>query len=230
MSSAIQYEDDRGEQWDDTDDETPPLPGRPRRQLFNRYTAALLALITCAIGFYVGIRVEKSQVSSSSGNARGFTLPAALAGSGAGSSTRGTSSAAGGARSSGSRAGFAGGGAGFLGAFGGANASIGTISSVNGNTIYITDATGNTVKVTLSSATKITKSLGVSKHSLRPGDSVVIRGLKNSSGKVSATSISDSGAGNSGSGATGGSGSSGSGGSGGSSGNAAVNQLFGSAQ
>ena len=89
MSSAIQYEDDREEQWDDTDDETPALPGRPRRQLFNRWTAALLALITCAVGFYAGIRVEKGQVSSSSGTARGFTLPAALAGSGASSSTRG---------------------------------------------------------------------------------------------------------------------------------------------
>jgi hypothetical protein len=226
MSSAVQYEDDREEQWDDTDDEMLALPGRPRRQFFNRYTAALLALITCAIGFYVGIRVEKSQVSSSSGTARGFTLPAALARSGAGSSTRGTSSAAGGARSSGSPTGFAGRGGGFPGAaFGGANASIGTISNVNGNTIYITDTSGNTVKVTLSSATKITKSLGVSKHSLRPGDSVVIRGLKNSSGKVSATSISDSGASNAGSGTNGGSGS---GGSGGSSGKAAVNQLFGS--
>ena len=212
MSSAIQYEDDREEQWDDTDEETPALPGRPRRQLFNRWTAALLALITGAIGFYVGIRVEKNQVSSSSTTGRGFTLPAALAGSGA--------------RSSGSRAGVAGGGAGFPagGAFGGANASIGTISSVNGNTIYITDESGNTVKVTLSSATKITKSLGVSKHSLRPGDSVVIRGLKNGSGKVSATSVSDSGASNAGSGATGSRGSSGS------SGNAAVNQLFGSGQ
>ena len=117
MSSAVQYEDDREEQWDDTDDETPALPGRPRRQLFNRWTAALLALITCAIGFYAGIRVEKGQVSSSSGTARGFALPAALAGSGAGSSTRGTSSAASGARSSGSAAGFAGRGAGFAGAF-----------------------------------------------------------------------------------------------------------------
>ena len=226
MSSAIQYEDDREEQWDDTDEETMALPGRPRRQLFNRWTAALLALITCAIGFYVGIRVEKGQVSTSSGTARGFTLPAGFAGSGAASSTRGTSSTAGGARTSGS--GLAGGGAGFPGgAFGGANASIGTISSVTGNTIYITDVSGNTVKVTLSSATKITKSLGVSKHSLRPGDSVVIRGLKNSSGKVSATSISDSGASNAGSGASGGGASSSSGGSSGSSGNAAVNQLFG---
>lgn len=221
MSSAIQYEDDREEQWDDTDEETMALPGRPRRQLFNRWTAALLAVITCAIGFYVGIRVEKNQVSSSGTTGRGFTLPTGLAGAGATSSARGTSGTASGARTSGS--GLPGGGAGFPGggAFGGGNASIGTISSVNGKTIYITDVSGNTVKVTLSSATKITKSLGVSKHSLRPGDSVVIRGLKNSSGKVSATSISDSGASNTGSGASGSSGSSGSGG------NAAVNQLFG---
>ena len=78
------------------------------------------------------------------------------------------------------RAAFPGGAGGFPGAaLGGGNASIGTVSSVDGNTIYITDTSGNTVKVTLSSATKITKSLGVSKHSLHPGDSVVIRGLKN---------------------------------------------------
>src|ERR1044071_4808226 len=105
MSSAIQYQDDREEQWDDTDEETPALPGRPRRQLFNRWTAALLALITCAIGFYVGIRVEKGQVSSSSTTGRGFALPAgfARAGAGANASARG--------------AGFPG------GAFGGGNAS-----------------------------------------------------------------------------------------------------------
>jgi hypothetical protein len=220
--SAVRYEDEREEQWDAADDDTLALPGRPRRQLFNRWTAALLAVITCAIGFYVGIRVEKGQVSSSGGTARGFTLPAGLGGTSANSSTRGTSSAAGGSRSSGA---LPGGGAGFPGgAFGGGNASIGTISSVNGNTIYITDTSGNTVKVTLSSATKITKSLGVSKHSLRPGDSAVIRGLKNSNGKVSATTISDSGASNTGSGT---SRSSSSSGSGRSSGNAAVNQLFG---
>ncbi|MGZ6568339.1 MAG: DUF5666 domain-containing protein [Solirubrobacteraceae bacterium] len=219
--SAVQYEDDQ-EQWDATDDETLTLPARPRREFFNRFSAALLALITCAIGFYVGIRVEKGQVSNSGGTARAITPPA-LGGTSASSSTGRTSSAAGGSRSSGATGGLPGGGAGFPGgAFGGGNASIGTISSVDGNTIYITDASGNTVKVTLSSATKITKSLGVSKKSLRPGDAVVIRGLKNGNGKVSATSISDSGASNAGSGTTGGSGSSGS------SGNAAVNQLFGS--
>jgi Domain of unknown function (DUF5666) len=77
---------------------------------------------------------------------------------------------------------------------GGGNASIGTISSVNGNTIYLTDTTGNTVKVTLSGTTKLAKSLDVSKRSLHPGDTVVVQGVKNSSGTLVATSISDSGA------------------------------------
>jgi hypothetical protein len=85
--------------------------------------------------------------------------------------------------------------AGFAGALrGGGNASIGTVASVNGKTIYLTDSSGNTVKVTLSSATKLTKSQGVSKASVRPGDTVVIQGLKSSNGTIAATSVSDSGA------------------------------------
>lgn len=212
--SAVPYEHDREEPPFDDDDQTLALPGRPRRRWLTGGSAALLALITCAIGFYVGIRVEKGQVSNTGGTARAFT-PSALGGR-----STGTSSAAGESRSGTSRAP---GGAGFPGGgFGAGNASFGTISSVSGNTIYISDASGNTVKVTLSSATKVTKSLGVSKHSLRPGDTVVVRGVKNSSGKVSATSISDSGASSVGASATGG------GSSNGSAGNPAVNSLFGS--
>jgi hypothetical protein len=220
--SAVPYEDDGAEQWDDHDEETLALPGRPRRRYLNPLSLLLVALVTCAAGFYAGIRVEKGQLSSSSTASRGFTLPA-LAGSGTGAASRGAAGAAGGTRSAASARGFAGGGAGFAGG----SASIGTITSVNGNTIYVASIGGNTVKVTLSSATKITKSLGVSKHSLRPGDSVVIRGATNSSGKVSATSISDTGASTTGTGGAGGTGG-GSGASGGSSGNAAVNSLFGS--
>ena len=61
-------------------------------------------------------------------------------------------------------------------------------------TIYLTDPTGNTVKVTLSSSTKLTKSLNVSKSSLHPGDTIVVQGVKNSSGTIVATSVSDSAA------------------------------------
>ena len=229
---AIPYEPDRDEQWDEAqDDDAFALPTRQRRQFLNRRSAALLALITCAAGFYGGIRVEKGQLSSSSSTTGGFTPPA-LGGSStrSPSSTSGSRSGTSGSRSS-TPSGFPGGAGGFPGALGGGNASIGTISSVDRNTIYISDTSGNTVKVTLSSATKITKSLGVSKRSLHPGDSVVISGLKKKSGVLAAASISDSGASSSSGGAAssgGGAGSSatGSGAAGG--GNSAVNSLFGS--
>ncbi len=222
--SAIPYGQDRDEHWDDEQDDGFALPTRKRRQFLNRRSAALLALVTCAAGFYAGIRVEKGQLSTSSSTARGFTPPAL-----GGSSSRSSTSTSG-SRSSATSSfpGGAGGAGGFPGAApGGGNASIGTVSSVDGNTIYITDISGNTVKVTLSSATKITKSLGVSKRSVHPGDSVVISGLKNKSGAVSATSISDSGASSSSS-SSGGAGSSASGSSAAGGGSSAVNSLFGS--
>ena len=209
--SAIRYEPDREDGWDEEHDEPFTVPNRRRRQFFNRRSAALLALITCAAGFYAGIRVEKGQLSGSSSTTRAFTPPAL-----GGTSTRSSASASG--SRSGAPTGFPGGAGGFPGAaLAGGNASIGTVSNVDGNTIYISDSSGNTIKVTLSSATKITKSLTVSKHSLRPGDSVVIRGLKNGKGTLAATSISDSGATTTGTGNRSGS-----------SGSSAVNSLFGS--
>jgi hypothetical protein len=185
--STIPYEN-QTQDWDnprpDQEWEEPTTPGRPRRWL-NRKSAALAAVITCAAGFYGGVRVEKSQLSSTAT----ATTPAAAAG--AIGASAGTAEAGAGAR-----AGFAGGAAG-----GGGNASFGTVSSVNGNTIYLTDSSGNTVKVTLSSATEITKNQSVSKTSIRPGDAVVIQGAKSSSGTITATSVSDSGARATGSGA-----------------------------
>jgi hypothetical protein len=204
MSAVRKAERDEGSdevEWDSSDDDTLALPDRPRRQWFNRRSAALLALITCAAGFYAGIRVEKGQLSSSSNGTRGLSLPSL--GTGTGSQT-------------GAPAGFPAGGIPGRG-----NSTTGTISSVAGNSIYITDVSGNTVKVTLSSATKISKSVKVAKHALRPGDSVTVEGLKNSKGTVSATSVNDSGASN-----TAGSGSGSSAGAGG--GSAAVSSLFGS--
>ena len=173
--SAVPY--DSHEHDGDTTEQQPSVR-RPRRRFFNRRSAVLAAIITCAGGFYAGISVEKSQLASTATTA----TPAAAAAAGPGF--------AGGFPG----AGRFGGGAGGAGGAGGGSASIGTISSVNGNTVYLTDATGNTLKVTLSSTTELTKSLGVSKSALHPGDSVVIQGVKNSGGTLVATSVSDSGA------------------------------------
>jgi len=233
--NAIPY-DRPEEEWDQYQEgnEEFALPGRPRRQWFNKKTAALFAVLLAAIGFYAGVRVEKNQLSNSSsatGAAGGgaAALRAAAAARGGATGATGATGAAGasgsgaaartgaGAGAGGFRALFGGGGA-----AGGAGATFGTVSSISGDNLYITEATGNTVKVTLSSATKVTKNVGVGKNAVRPGDTVVVAGAKNSDGAVSATTLSDTGAGlASGSG-------SGSGGSSSTSGSSAVNSLFGS--
>ena len=67
--NAIPY-DRPEEEWDSyqegTGSRTFALPGRPRRQWFNRKSAALFAVVLGAVGFYAGVRVEKNQLSNSS--------------------------------------------------------------------------------------------------------------------------------------------------------------------
>ena len=227
--NAVTPDPRREEDWDPQADGSrdEQLPRRPRRQYFNRRTAALAALITCAIGFYAGVRIEKGQLASSgstalgtsggTGAARARARAGGFAGlfgaAGAGASA-GTSGAAGASGSAGS-GGAASGGAAGAGAGG---ASFGTVASVNGKTIDVTDTSGNTVKVQLSSATKISKTESVKRSAVRPGDTVVILGVTKANGSISAATVTDSGAGrtsgSSSSSTSGTSGSSGSSGSG----------------
>ncbi len=226
--------DQREEDWDAYPPETEteaqteaPLPRRVRRQFFNRRSAALAALITCAIGFYAGIRVEKGQLSNSgSALGAGGGTRAALAarfGAGGGAGTAGGSGAAGagGAAAGGFAGRFAG------GAAGGAGASFGTVAGVKGKTIFVTDTSGNTVKVKVTSSTKITKNQSVSRHAIRPGDTIIVTGGSGSKGSTTAATITDSGNRGGGSGG-GGSGSGGSGSGAGGGGNSAVGSLFSS--
>jgi hypothetical protein len=197
------------------------LPVRRRPRYLTPLTALLMALILGGVGFYVGIRVEKSQ-GSSSGGASAFAGFAGATGAGGSTSKTGSTS----------RTGFPGSGGGasrFAGGFGGAGGgTVGSISSVSADTIYVKETNGNTVKVTLSSATKISKSEPVSKKKLYPGEQVVVSGSSASNGTVHATSVTDSGASSTGGGSTG-SGGTGSSSSTGSTGNAssAISSLFG---
>jgi hypothetical protein len=210
--STVSY-DSAERDWD-PHEPTDPLPRRPRRQFFNRRSAALAALITCAAGFYAGARVEKGQVTSSSTplrlpGAAGARPSGAGGAAGAGASGAGGAAQAGGARPGG------------LPGFAGGNASMGTVASINGRTLVLTETSGNTVKVRLSSSTKITKSQPVSRHAVRPGDTIIVQGAPNSNGTTVAASVTDSGAGSGG--ASAGSSSARSGASGGGS---AVGSLF----
>jgi hypothetical protein len=159
------------------------LPVRPKRPFLTKWSALLMALVLGAIGFFVGVRVEKDKIPATS--SAGSAFASALSGA---SKTGGTSTAG----SFASRFGGAGGAGGFAGAAG--NDTIGSVASVNGKTIYVTETSGNTVKVKLSGQTTITKSAAVSSSKVFPGDEVVIAGTKGSGGTVAATSLTDSGA------------------------------------
>ncbi|MBV9000082.1 MAG: hypothetical protein JO304_13550 [Solirubrobacterales bacterium] len=194
--NAIPY-DGPEDDWDSYEAEQEvALPGRPRRKVLTWWSAALVALLLGVIGFYVGIRVEKSQVSNSTST----SAFSAVAGTGARAGAAGGTGAGAVSRTGAGpvgRTGAGGGGGGFRAAFGGGaggSASVGTVSSISGNSLYITETSGNTVKVTLSSATKVAKSVTVGKKAMRPGDLVVVQGAQGASGTLSATSINDTGA------------------------------------
>jgi hypothetical protein len=158
------------------------LPPRPRRKLLTPVTIVLLLVLWAAGGFIGGVLVQKGQQSGgSSVSGTGFAARFAARGGGA----TGGSGASGAA---GSRFGSLFGG-------GGSGATIGTVSSIDGKTLYVTETSGNTVAVLTTSSSKITKSESVHSGSIRPGDSVVVEGIAGSKGKITASSVSDSGAG-----------------------------------
>jgi len=201
------------------DDGDGRMPRRPRRRLLTRWSALLLALMMCAIGFYVGVRVEKGHIASSpttigaagafaarGGAAAGGTAGGTTSGSSAGTSASdaagaGTGAAATGAAGStgGSAAGSTGGTAasgadGFAARFGGGNATFGTVASLNGKTLTLTEASGDTVKVKLTSATKISKTESAKRSQIHPGDTITVSGVTSKQGTVSAATVTDSGA------------------------------------
>lgn len=175
---------------DNGDELTAVLARRPRVRLPS-LTVVLVAVVVASAGFIGGIVVGKHYGSSGSGLASRFGGALAAAGAspsaGAGTGAR-TRTGAGG--------GFPGAGGGFAGGGGGAGgATIGTIKLVDGSTVYVQTATGSIVQVTTSPGTKVTANSTVPVKDLQPGESVIVEGSKNSSGSVSATSISQSSAG-----------------------------------
>jgi hypothetical protein len=165
---------------DDDDAElTAVLTRRPRAKLPS-LTLVLAAVVVASAGFLGGALVGKHYGSSSSGNlAAEFSRLAGARASTSASAGSGTGSAG---------SGLAGRGGGGL--FGGGNATVGSIKLIDGNTVYVQTTSGDIVQVTTSAGTKVTVSSTVPVKDLRPGETVIVEGSKNSSGAIAATSIS----------------------------------------
>ena len=176
----------------DNDDElTDVLTRRPRAKLPS-LTLVLAALVVASAGFIGGILVGKHYGHSGAGGAASAFSRFAAAGASASASTAtGSGARFGGAGGTG---GFGGSGGGLGGSGGGGfaagNATIGTIKLVDGKTVYVQTTAGDIVQVSTSAGTKVTVSSAVPVKDLQPGETVIVEGSKNSSGGVTATSIS----------------------------------------
>jgi hypothetical protein len=155
---------------DDGSGITAVLTRRPRAKLPS------LTLVLASAGFLGGALVGKHYGSSGSGAAAAFSRFAGARASASASTGAGAGAGAG----AGGRAGL----------FGGGNATVGTIKLIDGATVYVQTTAGDIVQVATSAGTKVTVSSTVPVTNLRPGQTVIVEGSKNSSGAIAATSIS----------------------------------------
>ncbi|HEX3874150.1 MAG TPA: hypothetical protein VHW26_08390 [Solirubrobacteraceae bacterium] len=161
---------------------------RPRRRLLTPPTVILAIVLFAVVGFLVGVRVEKGQLSSSgTGRASGTATAAAgfgrRAGAGGGAATGATAAGA---------AGFAGaGGFGGAGAASSAAGSVtsGTVSSTSGTTLYVQDANGNTVPVDTTKSTQVTRTVDATASQIHPGETVTVQGTTGAAGAINAVTI-----------------------------------------
>jgi hypothetical protein len=77
---------------------------------------------------------------------------------------------------------------GFAGRFGGGTRA-GTVTVISGKTLYLTSPSGTIVKATLTGSTTYSRDSKATKSSLKPGDTAIVQGAKNSAGVVVATSV-----------------------------------------
>jgi hypothetical protein len=164
---AAPYEDERLPYDELADDET--MPTRPRRKLLTPLTAGLAALLLGAVGFWLGVKVQKEHGSSTAGaTAAGFTARKA---------TSGKATSAGGFTPPGTTA-------------SGGGETTGEVAYIKGNTLYVTDSEDNTVKVATTPATSVSHTVTTKSISaIHPGDTITVQGSKSTSGAIAATSV-----------------------------------------
>ncbi|MEY9843177.1 hypothetical protein [Streptacidiphilus sp. MAP5-3] len=170
------------------------LAAPPRRKL-PWLTLVLGAAVVAGLGFIGGVQVEKGQAPTGGGGfgGRNFAAAGASGSSATGSGATGSGRTGGAAGGGGGFGGFGGGGFGGGAAGAGGGSTVGTVKLVDGSTIYVSDASGNIVKVTTSGSTKVSLSTTGTVTDLKPGSTVTVRGTTDSSGDVSASTVTQVG-------------------------------------
>jgi hypothetical protein len=161
--------------WEDEVEEAQALRfDAARVKKARRLTGALALVAALGVGFAGGVYYQKHDGGSSptTTGAAGFAALARSFGGGTGRT----------------------GGGGFAGLAAASGAVAGTVSAISGNTLYISEGTSSAlVKVDTNSNSTISVPETGSVSNIHPGDTVVIRGAKQSDGSYLAGTITDSG-------------------------------------
>ena len=72
----------------------------------------------------------------------------------------------------------------------GGDVSVGTVTVISGKTLYLTSSSGGIIKVKLTGKTTYTRTAKSASTGLKPGDTAIVQGAKNTAGVVVATSVS----------------------------------------
>ena len=169
------------------DDLTAELEAAAPKSWHNRATVVLGASVLMVGGFLGGVQVEKHYgKTTTAANARAALSQFANRGGAGGTGGFGRGGATGGTGTGGGTASAA-----PSTASGGTSAQTnsGKITLVDGSTIYVTLASGDVLTVKTTSATKVSVGSVTKVSGLKAGQSVTVTGPTDSSGNVTATSI-----------------------------------------
>ena len=148
----------------DTDDAVWPAQTRSARVSVRPLTALLSVVLIAVLGTYAGAWLEKRQGAAATSGAS----PSALFGAGGFGGNRDRATGAGGA---------------------GAGLTTGTVTEVTKKLLYLTSSTGALVKVRLTARTTFTRTATKPTGGLALGDAAIVRGAKDATGVLVATSV-----------------------------------------
>jgi hypothetical protein len=159
------------------DDLQAELAAAAPRRWYDRATYILGALALLVGGFLAGVQVEKHYGSTSAADARNAALSAFANGGGFGG-----------------RFGGRGGGAGATPSASASTPAVGQsytgkITLVDGTTVYVTLSSGDVLTVRTSANTKVNVGTATKVSQLKAGETVTVTGAADSSGNVTAVSI-----------------------------------------
>ena len=153
------------------DDAAWPAQTRKARISMRPLTAVLTAVLIAAVAVYAGARLEKNHGSAATASID--PLASAFA-----------------SRRAGGFGGFGAGATGGTGAAGAASGlTTGTVTEVTPKLLYLTSSTGSLIKIKLTAKTTFTRTAASPKGGLSLGDTAIVRGAKDESGVLVATSV-----------------------------------------